>query len=325
MVNASQPTGIHWPLRVMPHVLLCSLFRIDYQNFDFTHCLEEHALHIYGYSGRVRLGPVQYDLRPGDITFTPAGMPSQYDLDKPGGQHWTIRFTLPHLDAVEPMEPAVDLPLHSSLQEHHNALVERCAQLSAKWSEGAHDAIAAAAGSAGFQELILNIVTLTRLAQGKGRSRHHAANVAERAANLIRQRFDEPLTVPQIAREVGVSQNYLACRFRERFGVTIPHYLITCRMGNARLLLASTELSIHAIAARVGMPDPRHFFKQFRRLSGKGPSAFRFGLTLEQSSGRRLGRVCQVIRRVSMSPHASRTPEAYSTGKECLAVREEEN
>jgi AraC-like DNA-binding protein len=38
------------------------------------------------------------------------------------------------------------------------------------------------------------------------------------------------------------------------------------------------DLPMKRIAARVGMPDPQHFNKQFRLLTGLSPSAARLGV-----------------------------------------------
>ena len=69
-----------------------------------------------------------------------------------------------------------------------------------------------------------------------------------------------------------MTQNYLARMFRKRFGMTIPRYLLNRRIDYARHLLTTTNIPIHRVAARVGLPDPQHFNKQFRKLVGTSPS-----------------------------------------------------
>ena len=72
-----------------------------------------------------------------------------------------------------------------------------------------------------------------------------------------------------------MSQNYLARHFRQRFGQTLPRFFLMCRMNEARRLLETTDLSVKAAAARVGMPDAQHFNKQYRRFIGMSPTATR--------------------------------------------------
>ena len=57
--------------------------------------------------------------------------------------------------------------------------------------------------------------------------------------------------------------------------MTIPHRLIARRVEHARYLLESTDLPIWRVAERVGIPDPQHFNKTVRRLTGTSPSAIR--------------------------------------------------
>ena len=46
-------------------------------------------------------------------------------------------------------------------------------------------------------------------------------------------------------------------------------------MQHAQFLLSTTNIPIHVIAQRAGIPDRQHFNKQFRRLVGTSPSVFR--------------------------------------------------
>jgi transcriptional regulator GlxA family with amidase domain len=97
----------------------------------------------------------------------------------------------------------------------------------------------------------------------------------DRLVEILDERFHEPLTVPDLAREVGLSRNYLARLFRDRMGLTVQRYIANRRMELARHLLSTSRLSIKEIGAKVGWPDPQHFNKQFHRLAGLSPSAAR--------------------------------------------------
>ena len=48
-----------------------------------------------------------------------------------------------------------------------------------------------------------------------------------RAADFLNTRFTDELSVPDLADHVGLTQNYLAQRFKLRFGMTMPRYLLT--------------------------------------------------------------------------------------------------
>ena len=102
-----------------------------------------------------------------------------------------------------------------------------------------------------------------------------AERALARAEEYLDRRLAQPLSVPRLAEVVGLSQSHLARCFRARHGVTIPRYLLTRRVELAQQLLITTDLSIREIGRRVGWPDPQRFNKQFRRITGRSPSAFR--------------------------------------------------
>ncbi len=135
--------------------------------------------------------------------------------------------------------------------------------------------VAATSASAALQSLLLWLyLSKQRPKKAAHSTRSEAALLRLNA--LIEQHFTEPLTVPQLVQEAWLSQNYLAHFFQERYGMTIPHYLLVRRIDLARHLLATSDDLVKQIAVRVGLPDPQYFNKQFRRLTGSSPSEFRF-------------------------------------------------
>jgi transcriptional regulator GlxA family with amidase domain len=97
-----------------------------------------------------------------------------------------------------------------------------------------------------------------------------AAAIAYIEANLAR-----PLTVPELAREAGVSHNHLTRLFHAETGTTVIAYLRRRRLTRARHLLVASTLSIPAIAASVGIPDLQAFNKACHRELGGSPRAVR--------------------------------------------------
>jgi len=95
------------------------------------------------------------------------------------------------------------------------------------------------------------------------------------AVQLIERRLPEPLRVPTIAREVGLSHNHLLRLFREATGQTIAGYIRRRRAERARHLLQHTTMPINAVAASVGITDLQAFNKTIRREFGRSPRALR--------------------------------------------------
>lgn len=82
-------------------------------------------------------------------------------------------------------------------------------------------------------------------------------------------------TLESLAREIGISRAGLARRFKDRVGQPMFGYLTDLRMQNARELLKDSELSLHAVAHRVGYRSTIAFAKTFKKLTGETPSAYR--------------------------------------------------
>jgi AraC-like DNA-binding protein len=134
---------------------------------------------------------------------------------------------------------------------------------------------ASAAASAAMLELLLWLSMQAGARGGAMRDAPRGAAAVERAATLLHERLAEALDIPSIAEEVDLTQNYLAKMFRQRFGMTMPRFLLTSRMNQAKHLLRHTTVPVWRVGQRVGLPDVQHFNKQFRRLTGMSPSAYR--------------------------------------------------
>jgi transcriptional regulator GlxA family with amidase domain len=142
---------------------------------------------------------------------------------------------------------------------------------------GGTDPLASAAASAAMLELLLWVAMQAAVAQrsSSALAATRGLAAAERDAAKMHERLEEPLSIPDLAAEVDLTQNYLARIFRVRYGMTMPRFLLTCRMDHAKHLLAHTAIPVSNVAARAGMPDVQHFNKQFRKLVGISPSAYR--------------------------------------------------
>jgi AraC-like DNA-binding protein len=255
-----------WPLRALPKVMVAGRFPLEDRGFSYRYRSRTHAVHIYEYVGQIRIGDHGFALRPGDVTLTEAGRDSRYDLPAPG-QHWCIHFS-----PVAINREHARLPIHFALGSMHEFAVERVREIARLHAQAS--AVSLAAASAAMQELILWLA-MQAVERGNDQRERRSISAVERVAAIVHTRFTEPLTVPELADEVGMTQNYLARMFRQRFGMTIPRYLLNRRIEYARHLLTTTNIPIHRVAARVGLPDAQHFNKQFRKLVGTSPSQAR--------------------------------------------------
>ncbi len=257
-----------WPLDALPEIRTAGRFPLDDRDFDTRYVGPSHAVHVHDYDGQLKLGDRVISLRPGDVTISPAGMASFYNLPRPGF-HWCVHWMPAKSQRSDGAPLRLHLPL-GSLGDHAGQRIMHIAQL----RTGGTDPVATATASAAMLELLLWLSMQARVHQGTGNA-SRGVEAAERAAAIIHQRLADDLCIADLADEVELTQNYLARIFRLRYGTTMPHFLLTCRMDHARHLLRHTVIPIARVAERVGMPDPQHFNKQFRRLVGVSPSEFR--------------------------------------------------
>ncbi|KZD02840.1 hypothetical protein AUP43_13465 [Oceanibaculum pacificum] len=100
------------------------------------------------------------------------------------------------------------------------------------------------------------------------------ARIADAVA-LIEARYAEPLSVAEIAREVGLSRYHFLRLFAATMNVTPYQYLIGRRLRAAAALLPDRSRTVLDIALSVGFGDLSEFTRRFRRVFGKTPSDFR--------------------------------------------------
>lgn len=88
-------------------------------------------------------------------------------------------------------------------------------------------------------------------------------------------KMDEPLSLIQLARKVGINDFKLKKGFKQIFGTTIFNYLENARLEKALILLKDTKHSIAQIAITLGFAYPAHFSSVFKKRFGYPPGHFR--------------------------------------------------
>ena len=82
-------------------------------------------------------------------------------------------------------------------------------------------------------------------------------------------------TVQDYAAELGLTVKELREAVRREAGVTPQELVLRTRLSTAKALLAEEELSIAAVARRVGYEDPAYFSRLFTARTGVSPRTFR--------------------------------------------------
>lgn len=97
----------------------------------------------------------------------------------------------------------------------------------------------------------------------------------QRAMAHLSERHAAHVTVPDLARLVGLSPSHLTTLFRAATGGGVLAFQTTVRMSRAREMLDGTDLSIAQIAQRVGYDDAFYFSRRFKRLHHLTPTQYR--------------------------------------------------
>lgn len=109
--------------------------------------------------------------------------------------------------------------------------------------------------------------------------RNHSSNKDHEkfhyAKNLLEERLQNPPTIYELSRLVGLNEFKLKKGFKELFGNTIFGYLTDYRLGFARQFLLNTDKTIADISNMIGYSHQQHFSTAFKRKYGVTPSELR--------------------------------------------------
>jgi AraC family transcriptional regulator of arabinose operon len=96
-----------------------------------------------------------------------------------------------------------------------------------------------------------------------------------RALVLIEQRLEQPIRVRDLAAELNLSASRFGHLFQAECGCSPRSYIGTLRMERAYALLTETPLLVKQVMVAVGITDPSHFVREFRKRFGESPAALR--------------------------------------------------
>ena len=129
--------------------------------------------------------------------------------------------------------------------------------------------------------VLLPLVTreiVYRLLMGEQGDRlRHLANMGgytsdiARAVARIRQNFDQPLHIEDLARELGMSVSGLHHHFKEVTAMSPLQFQKRLRLQEARRLMLNENIDAASAAYRVGYQDASYFNREYRSLFGVPP------------------------------------------------------
>ena len=106
-------------------------------------------------------------------------------------------------------------------------------------------------------------------------TRAHLSRALLAAVDLMAGHYRDPLTVDEIARRVGVSEDHLIRIFRQAFGLPAATYYVRLRIAVACRLLSDTDENMDDVARRVGYSGAANLSRAFKEVMGIRPSEYR--------------------------------------------------
>ena len=98
--------------------------------------------------------------------------------------------------------------------------------------------------------------------------------IVDQALQIISQRSHRPPSLKELAAAVHVSVPYLCRLFDTHLGMPPGQYITKIRLEECKVLLRQGELSMNAIASRMGFSSAQHFSRQFKHYCGLTPTEY---------------------------------------------------
>lgn len=122
--------------------------------------------------------------------------------------------------------------------------------------------------------LIGMMYSLERNIELKSRNQAHVEMIS-RAQLRIRESLETPLSIQQVAEELGVSYSNFRKLFKEHTGLSPAIYQQDLKLQRAKELLSTTDMSIKEIAYQLNFESPDYFSAKFKIKTGRRPSELR--------------------------------------------------
>lgn len=218
--------------------------------------------------GTASLPDGEHTVGPGDVVVLPPGTPHEYAAHR--DDPWTIWWMHVAGRGVADLELAVRAAagghvLHLDDPTRVVSLV--VGVLHQMERDETETSLLAASGAAWHALALLG-------AQRRSTGAAHVDPV-EAALEHLRSDWVGRTSVGELAGMAGLSASHFAALFRRATGFSVLEYQTRVRMSHARELLDTTDRPVATVAHQVGYTDPLYFSRQFAKLHGMPPSAYR--------------------------------------------------
>ena len=101
------------------------------------------------------------------------------------------------------------------------------------------------------------------------------SKTTQQCCDYIRTNVLRPLTVEEIAKEMGYTTYYFTKKFYKEMGIKVTDYIKQARIEYAKIALLTTKKSIQEISDSLQFGTRNYFSKVFHEIVGMTPAAYR--------------------------------------------------
>lgn len=109
----------------------------------------------------------------------------------------------------------------------------------------------------------------------QGMFNHAYFDKISQIAEVVSKKYQEPLTVADIAQSIGMHPTTATKLFKKICGMNLMHYLTQHRIFHAQRLLTTTDMKILDVALESGYQSVSRFYAAFKEFCGMSPQEFR--------------------------------------------------
>lgn len=96
----------------------------------------------------------------------------------------------------------------------------------------------------------------------------------KKAKQVLIERMAAPPSIPELAREIGISEYKLKSGFKEIYGATVGGYLLDYKMNAAKMMLDKGSMQVSEVAYALGYGSPSHLITAFKKKFGITPKKY---------------------------------------------------
>ncbi|WP_177181370.1 AraC family transcriptional regulator [Halanaerobium salsuginis] len=221
--------------------------------------------------GFVQVKQEKQQIKKGEIILIPAGLPHSYGtLIKESWSIYWVHFRGNNAQFYPEIKADNNLKINQVAPENAAIIVKLFRQLSTTFENGftINNLIYAS-------QLLGHLLALIYYPPVKLTKKLNENSYVEQTINYFQTHLDQTITLKKLADYNNLSASHLSRIFKEETGYSPIDFFIHLKIKKACQLLDMTNLSIKAIAARLGYSDQYYFSRIFKKIMNLPPSKYR--------------------------------------------------